>query len=163
MYPKRDPKPSQNHTKSMPKLENPQTGGGTSGQLYAKSGFWVFLDPRTIFDTPMGDPENQGPPKNGPKNLIRPHLARQGEAWEAKSAPPEPHGKRPPKKLNFLNDFGGILAPFWYHFCMCFQWFEHRRFELTLDRIFAEKYFFSKCRFFWNRLPIREKQMVYIF
>ena len=130
MYPKRSQTPSQNHTKSMPKLRKSPNWWGDLGATLCDVGLLGFFGPKDDFWYPDGWPWKSRSAKKRPQKFNTTAFSTSGRGLRGQKCPPEPHGKRPPKKFDFLDDFGRMLAPFWYHFCMCFQWFEHRRFEL---------------------------------
>ena len=71
------------------------------GDLGADFRDLAFLKKKVTLGGPQSDPKNQGPPENGLKILMRPHLALPGRALSGRKGPCGPHGKRTVKKFDF--------------------------------------------------------------
>ena len=82
---------------------NPRDDWSGLGRIFGTTLFEAFLDIRLIFGAPRGDPENQGPPENEPKNLIPRHFALPGRGLSGRKCPRGPHGKGSVEKFNFYN------------------------------------------------------------
>ena len=96
----------ENYPKTTPNWNqmcgNPRNDWSGPGRIFGTTLFGAFLDIRMIFGAPRGDPENQGPPENGPKNLIPHHFALPGRGLSGRKCPRGPHGKGSVEKFNFL-------------------------------------------------------------
>ena len=83
---------------SLPNLRKFQNWPGDLGDDF---GDLAFLKKKVIFGGLQSDRKNQGPPKNGQKILMRPHLAPPGRALSGRKGPCGPRGKRSVKKFDF--------------------------------------------------------------
>ena len=158
MYPKPSQKPSQNHTKSMPKLRKSPNWWGDLGATLCQDWLLGFFGPKDDFWYPDGWPWKSRSAKKRPQKFNTTAFSTSGRGLSGQKCPPSLTGSDLRRSLIFWT----ILEGCWLHFGIIFACvFNDSNIDvssLILDRISMRNKFFPKFRFFWNRLPIREKQ-----